>query len=208
LADRRLRCPDRDCLGVLRAWGWAQQRAVNTGVRNREEKTIIRPRRGRCACCGVTHVLLPVGLLSRRRDGGAPIRVCLEGKAEGHGYRTMARVVDRPPTTVRDWFRAAAFAGTRGSAAFTGLLTVTAPDPPGVWPRLVGDATHDLVAALMAGAAGWAARPRQPRTNWLAWGTAACRSQLLCRGWWRNKAQHEFALTGPVGVTGLWGPDG
>jgi hypothetical protein len=58
--DRRLRagglaCP---CGGVLSPWGHARERKVR-GV------GVLRPRRGRCGSCMVTHVLLEVPTLFR-----------------------------------------------------------------------------------------------------------------------------------------------
>jgi hypothetical protein len=58
LAAGRVACPD--CPRALRPWGWARPRGV------RELAGLLRPRQARCPGCLVTHVLLPVTVLSRR----------------------------------------------------------------------------------------------------------------------------------------------
>jgi hypothetical protein len=62
LAAGRLCCPT--CDGELRPWSFARPRQL----RGREGPVPLRPRRSRCRRCGITHVLLPVLALLRRRD--------------------------------------------------------------------------------------------------------------------------------------------
>ena len=103
LAAGRLRCPG--CVGRLAGWGHARPRVIRgeNGIGWR-----LRPRRSRCAGCGVTHVLLPAGCLLRRADAVAVIWAALAGKAGGLGHRPVARLLGRPESTVRDWLAAGA----------------------------------------------------------------------------------------------------
>ena len=86
------------CSGRLRPWGFARGRRL----RDRGREVEVRPRRGRCASCLVTHVLLPTIALCRRRDlveviGEALVARFLEGKSrakvaeEAGGHRVTAR---------------------------------------------------------------------------------------------------------------------
>jgi transposase-like protein len=101
LAEGAIACPS--CGGRLRPWS----RAVPRRIRLREGTRLVHPRRARCACCRATHVLLPAWCLPRRADAGEVIGVALVAKAEGHGYRSIAVRLDRPPSTVRAWLRRA-----------------------------------------------------------------------------------------------------
>jgi hypothetical protein len=67
------------CGGTLRPWGHARPRQVATFAGSLGT----RPRRARCAGCGRTHVLLPSGLLSRRRYAAAVIFAALALRAAG-----------------------------------------------------------------------------------------------------------------------------
>src|SRR5680860_847935 len=73
LFARRLSCPG--CGGGLRPWGWARQRPIRHGIGADRRLVREHPRRGRCADCGATHVLLSVNLAARRADGAAVIAV-------------------------------------------------------------------------------------------------------------------------------------
>lgn len=101
----RIACPS--CRGKLRPHGYARTRTVrDVGA----ARLTVTPRRGRCAGCGATHVLLPAALTARRADSTAMIGAALLAKAEhGHGHRRIAAAVGRPPSTVRRWLR-----GVRG----------------------------------------------------------------------------------------------
>ena len=89
-------CPG--CPGVLAPWGWARRRRVR-GVGS------LRPRRGRCAGCLVTHVLLPVTVLLRRADAVEVIGAALTARAAGLGHRRIAVWLGVPAGTVRGWLR-------------------------------------------------------------------------------------------------------
>ncbi len=155
LAGGRLRCPG--CLGRLAGWGHARLRVIRTesGIGWR-----LRPRRSRCAGCGVTHVLLPVSCLLRRADAAAVIWSAVAGKAAGLGHRPVARLVGRPESTVRDWLARFASRAELIRAVFTVWLCALDPDPPPLPPA--GSAVADAVAAVSAAAGAarrsWAGR--------------------------------------------------
>src|SRR5680860_1610108 len=102
LFARGLSCPG--CGGGLRPWGWARQRPIRHGIGSDWRLVREHPRRGRCADCGATHVLLSVNLAARRADGAAVIAAAIEAKiVEGAGHRVIACRLDRPASTVRGW---------------------------------------------------------------------------------------------------------
>ena len=116
LVAGELACPS--CSGVLAPWGnarWRSSRGQAGTLRH-------RPRRGRCASCGSTHVLLPQGWLSRRADAACVIGAALEAKAAGAGHRSIARRLGRPVSTVRGWLRRFAVRAEQTRAGFTRLL--------------------------------------------------------------------------------------
>jgi hypothetical protein len=150
LAAGRLRCPV--CQGRLAGWGHARLRVIRGegGIGWR-----LRPRRSRCAGCGVTHVLLPVSCLLRRADGVAVIWAALAGKAVGLGHRPVARLLGRPESTVRDWLARFASRAELVRGVFTVWLCALDADPPPLPPA--GSPAADAVAAITA-AAGAARR--------------------------------------------------
>src|SRR5437762_9316605 len=85
-----LACPD--CDGSLGPWGWARTRLLRGGG----GPVVVRPRRARCAGCGVSHVLLPVFALVRRADVAEVIGAALAAKAAGDGARAIAIRLRRP----------------------------------------------------------------------------------------------------------------
>jgi transposase-like protein len=101
LARGVIGCPR--CGGSLWPWSWAKPRRV----RLRDGARLVRPRRARCASCRATQVLLPSWCLPRRADAAEVIGAALVAKADGHGYRSIAKRLDRPPSTVRAWLRRA-----------------------------------------------------------------------------------------------------
>jgi hypothetical protein len=153
LAAGRLRCPS--CAGRLAGWGHARERVVRGegGIGWR-----LRPRRSRCAECGVTHVLLPVSCLLRRADGVAVIWAVLAGKAGGLGHRPLARLVGRPESTVRDWLARFTSRAELVRGVFTRWLCALDADPPPLRPAgsLVADAVVALAAAAAAAGRRWA----------------------------------------------------
>jgi hypothetical protein len=175
LAAGGLVCPG--CSGVLTGWGHARSRTVRDSGRVLR----VRPRRARCVGCGVTHVLLPAGLLLRRGDTAVVVGAALTAKAGGAGYRRIAVVLGRPAETVRGWLRR--FAGRVEAVRgwFTVLLRAVAADP--VMPDPAGGGWADAVAAV--GAAGVAVAERFAVFGLPVWGWAAAVSggRLLAPGW-------------------------
>ena len=146
--DRRLcagelACP---CGGRLAPWGHARARVVR-GV------GALRPRRARCAGCGVTHVLLAVSCLLRRADGVRVIGAALRAKARGRGHRPVAARLGRPVSTVRGWLRAFAGNAERVRVVFTGLLAELDPVTGPVGPAGCGFADAVSVVGVCVAAA-------------------------------------------------------
>lgn len=98
----KMPCPR--CAGALRPHGHGRTRTVRGSGAAR---LTIRPRRARCGDCGATQILLPTALTSRLSDSTEVIGSALVRKVGGAGFRTIARVLDRPETTVRRWLRRA-----------------------------------------------------------------------------------------------------
>lgn len=152
--ERRLRaglleCPV--CGGRLAPWGWARQRLVFDVGRVTWR---LRPRRGCCAGCAATHVLLPVSVLLRRRDAVAVIGMALDRAGAGVGCAVIARALDRPVVVVRGWVGRFAGRAELIRGLFTVLLVELDPDPPVI--EVAGSLVADAIAAVfaVAGAAG------------------------------------------------------
>jgi hypothetical protein len=140
-----LPCPR--CGGRLRPWGWARARVIRG---EGEVRWRLRPRRARCGGCGVTQVLLPIGVLARRADVAGVIGAALVWAAAGWGHRRVAERLGRPAATVRGWLRR--FAARAGvlRAAFTVLLCAVDPEPG--LPEPAGSPVADAVAVIVAAA--------------------------------------------------------
>lgn len=131
-------CPA--CGTAMRPWGWGRERVVRrAGAYER-----LRPRRGRCPACGITHVLLPDRTLLRRLDDVEAVGAALVLTARGSGHRSVARRLLVPPTTVRRWIgryaelHLATAGAVRGAAALrvavgAGHLDLSGEDGPH-WP--------------------------------------------------------------------------
>ena len=168
-------CPG--CAGVLAGWGHARARVI----RGESRRLRVRPRRARCGGCGVTHVLLPLGMLLRRADAVGVVGAAIAAKAAGAGARPIAGLLGRPLGTVREWLRR--FGGRVEAVRgwFTTLLCAVAPDP--VAPQPAGSVWADAVAAMRATAVAVAARFAVTGvTVWQVVG-AACGGRLLAPGW-------------------------
>ncbi len=104
------------CDEGLRPWGFARRRVL----RDRGREVSVRPRRSRCPSCLVTHVLLPVLALWRRRDLAAVIGEALHARFVEHASR--AKVVEAAgvhPDTARRWLRRFALRASEIRALFT-----------------------------------------------------------------------------------------
>jgi hypothetical protein len=146
LAAGLLRCPV--CAGRLEGWGHGRPRVIRDagGI-----GWLLRPRRSRCAGCGVTHVLLPVSCLLRRADAAGVIWAGLAASAAGAGYRKAAAVLGCPASTVRGWLARFRLRAGLVRAVFTVWLCALDPDPPPLPPA--GSAVADAVVAVAAAAA-------------------------------------------------------
>lgn len=142
-----LLCP---CDGVVGRWGHARERSIVGGDR----VVRVRPRRGRCRRCGVTHVLLPARMLARRGYDVEVIGRVLELAAVATPVRRIAGALGMARSTVRGWVdRFRARAGLlRGH--FTAWLLWLAPSRSRIDPA--GGPLVDAVAVITA-AAGAAA---------------------------------------------------
>ena len=151
LGNGLLSCPG--CGGRLGGWGHASRRPVFTAGR---VAVAVRPRRARCAGCGVTHVLLPAWLLARRCDGTSVIGDMLARAARGQGFRSIAAASGVPEGTVRGRLRRFRSSAGRVREFFTRLAGVLAVDPVPLDPG--GSPLADAVVAVAAAAAAAAGR--------------------------------------------------
>jgi hypothetical protein len=175
LVEGRIVCPG--CSGVLAGWGHARARSV----RDSDGVVRVRPRRARCAGCGATHVLLPVGLLLRRADTVVVIGSALAARAGGTGYRRIATVLRRPAETVRGWLRRFSGRVEAVRRRFTVLLRAVAADP--VMPQPAGSGWADAVAAIRAAAAAAGGRFAVFTVPPWQWASAVSGGRLLAPGW-------------------------
>jgi hypothetical protein len=190
LVAGELACPC--CKGELRPWGRVPRRLRGVQVQWRGWL-----RRGRCRICRVTHVLLPVIALARRRDLVEVIGAALVAKAAGSGHRPIADVLLVPRSTVRGWLRR--FAAQAGPIRehFTRLAMVLDGELGPITPR--GSALGDAVETIGVAAAAAARRLGPASLPWwfaagatwgrlLAWpsppeGTRSNTSWLLAAVW-------------------------
>jgi hypothetical protein len=171
-----LTCPDCDC--SMGPWGWARSRSL----RGASGPVVLRPRRARCAGCGVSHVLLPVVALARRADLADVIGDALVAKASGVGARSIAARLGRPVQTVRGWLRRFDGRAEVVRSWFTALLVDTGIDP--IPPAVTASAFADAVAAVLGAAV--AAGSRWPDIGAVSpwrWASAASAGRLLTPSW-------------------------
>jgi hypothetical protein len=142
-----LRCPG--CGDRLARWGRARVRNVRSvgGVERR-----VQPRRARCVGCSGTHVLLPDGLLFRRRDEVEVIGAALVAHAGGDGHQRIAERLGVPAVTVRGWLRRFGARAAAIAAFFTQWALALAPgsDPPAPTGSAVSDAVEAVGVATRA----------------------------------------------------------
>jgi hypothetical protein len=157
LVAGRLACPA--CGIGLRPWGQAREREL----RSRAGSQRLAPRRGICAGCGVTHVLLPEIGLARRRDSVLDIGAALVAKATGWGHRPISARLGMPASTVRGWLRRFAAIAERVRAHFIRWAAALDPTLGPVEPG--GSPFADAVGAIGV-AAATAVRRLGPRPAW------------------------------------------
>ena len=192
------------CGGRLRPWGWARQRRIRHGIGTDRLIVAERPRRGRCADCGATHVLLSINLAARRADAAAVIAAAIEAKwAEGVGHRVIASRLDRPVSTVRGWLRAFASSATAITHVVTALVGRDAPDAAALWPATAATAAGQAVSVLMAYGRVLASRFGIVMVPWHGAGLATVGPWLFSAVWWAGESQHQLAL-GPQGPVPRW----
>jgi hypothetical protein len=172
LAAGELACPG--CGGVLGPWGSARGRWLRGrgGCQQR-----VRPRRARCRACRATHVLLPVGVLLRRRDLASVIGSALLAKAAGSGHRPIAVELEVPATTVRGWLRRFAARAELIAGHFARLAAWL--DPSVAVPQPRGSPLACAVAAIGVAAVA-AARRLGAHTGPFQFASGASGGRLLC----------------------------
>lgn len=144
-------CPA--CGGRLAPWGHARRRKL----RERSARVAVRPRRARCAGCGVTHVLLPTLALLRRRDTAAVIvSAILERFVDGRSRSAVASSAGVSFDTARGWLRRFASLAGPIRALFAALATNYDPELGPIEPR--GSPEADAVEAIGVAAAAAARR--------------------------------------------------
>ncbi|WP_448072074.1 DUF6431 domain-containing protein [Georgenia yuyongxinii] len=153
-------CPG--CGDTLVPWGYARARSV----RDVHGTRVLRPRRGRCRGCRVTHVLLPAAFLPRRADTIEVIGQALLAAATGASHRTISADLHRPTATVRGWIRAAVAGASRLREHATVLAHRLDPLLPPIQPA--GTPLADAIEALGVAAIGL--HP-SPRLAWFGVGT-------------------------------------
>lgn len=177
LRGGRVDCPD--CSGVLRPWGWTRPRRVH-GIGG-----VLRPRRGRCGGCLVTHVLLPVTVLLRRAYAADVIGAALLARAVGRGHRSSGAALEVPSVTVRGWLRV--MAGRLEAVRVYLLQVAVRAGVDMTVPETLGCPWRDLLAALGAATAALTGRfgPVGVLGAVTAWQVAvACSAgRLLAPGW-------------------------
>lgn len=178
-----LKCPG--CGGRLRPWSFARVRRIRHGTDAEMAVVTHRPRRGRCAGCLVTHVLLPVFLAARRADEAAVIACAIGQNAVfGTGHRKLADWLGRPVSTVRGWLRSVAVSATAMTAVFTGLLHQDAPDAATVWPAPVAAGTGAAFAVVQAYAVVLAGRWAVDMVAWHIAGLSVVGPWFFSAAWW------------------------
>lgn len=153
-----LACPEPDCEGRLRVWSRARTRRVTVAGGRLVE---LRPDRGLCRSCQVSHVLLPSWCLPRRAYGVEVIGAALFAAAEGAGCARAAAAAGAPAGTARGWIRAVTRGASGLIAAAVDVARAVGGDDGVCWPGGIA-AVGPVRAALhaLAGVAQALARSR------------------------------------------------
>lgn len=160
------------CEGVLAPWGHARERTVIGGDRF----AWVRPRRGRCRACQVTHVLLPTTVLLRRGYGVDVIGRVVELFTLGVGARGIAAATGIARSTVRGWLDRLRRRAGLLARHFTAWLLWLAPSASRVEPT--GGPVADAITAVIA--AGEAAVDVLAVASVWQFASAATGGRLLC----------------------------
>ena len=142
-----LACPL--CRGRLKPWGFGAGRSIRFQVPVAVRR--FAPRRARCSDCAATHILLSWELAARRADSAAVIAEAVElNIVQGAGHRKIAKVLDRPETTVRDWLRAFRANAPAMVEAFTARVHRATAQALGFWPAPATTTVGNALGMLMA----------------------------------------------------------
>jgi hypothetical protein len=147
LASGALACPSCGA-GRLRPWGRGRERVIRLrdGARAR-----LSPRRGRCASCRATHVLLPSWMASRRADAiGVITAAAVASAMHGTGTARIGADLGVPAATVRGWLRRLRIrsgAMRQDAMVIFGRLTAGRDAP---FPEPSGSALGDALSAVAA----------------------------------------------------------
>jgi hypothetical protein len=128
----------------------------------------------------VTHVLLPVVVLSRRADLAVVIGAALAARAAGAGHRRIALALGRPAETVRGWLRRFGGRLEQVRGVFTVWLRALDPDP--AMPTAAGGAWADAVTVIGLVTAAAARRFVLTVSPWEV-AAAVSGGRLLAPGW-------------------------
>lgn len=192
-------CPQ--CRGFLRPWGFGRLRIIRSGVPVVKDR--VRPRRGRCGQCGVTHILLPVVFAARRADAVLVIAHAVECSVIGGvGYRTIASELGRPVSTVRGWIRDFQVIAPAMLAEFTQRVHRATADALEVWPAMASSVVGNALGMVMAHAQMLAgcevvAAGAVVMVTWHSGGLAGVGPWFFSKVGWPDGVQHQLAL--PVG---------
>jgi hypothetical protein len=126
-------------------------------------------------------VLLPDGLLVRRRDELVVIGVALVAHAGGDGQRRIAERLGVPAATVRGWLRRFRLRATAIAAFFTRWALTLTPgsDPPAPTGSAVGDAVEAVGLATRAAVVRFGPGPAWARAGRLTGGGLLANTSCL-----------------------------
>ena len=143
-AGRALELPRFACPGcgeLMSLWGW-YERDLRAG-----KPQALLVRRQRCRPCATSHAVLPSFMARGRLDAIGVIGAALEAMAGRPGAGAgVARAIDLPYTTVRDWRRRLAARAEMLSTGFARAAVALS----GVVPSLAGAAEAVAIGAVRA----------------------------------------------------------
>jgi hypothetical protein len=143
-AGRALEVPRLGCPGCgepMSFWGWYER-----DLRAGQPKTLL-VRRQRCKPCATSHAVMPSFMAHGRLDAVGVIGAALEVMTAQAGTAAgVARAVDLPYTTVRDWRRRFAARAEMLAVGFARAAVALG----GLVPRLTGTTEAVAIAALRA----------------------------------------------------------